>query len=375
MAPKTEKKLFKDEIDQKAIQTLGHFLHSAWPKFPLDDFVADGMTGLQKMELKTRVRHLIEVMNQHLPTPYPEALEVVTKAGIQWKNEKSERLMDGFAAWPLIDWVGEHGLEYPTESLAALRQITELFSAEFSIRPFLLQDPVNSISELHSWCSDKNHHVRRLVSEGTRPRLPWGQQLPMFMANPQPTLELLETLKDDESEYVRRSVANHLNDVAKDHPDLVAEIGKKWMKDASVQRQRLVKHGLRTLVKKGHSGALEALGFETNPEVDVSFALGAKSLCLGESLVFESEIVSKTDRPQKLVIDFVVHYRKANGSLSGKVFKWKDLQLAPGEKALLKKKQTFVSRSVRKLYPGEHFLEIQISGVSFGKLGFVLNEI
>lgn len=372
MAPRETKVLFKDSIDRQAVCRLAAAIQAAWPEFPEDQFVIAGTRGLTKLELKDRVRHLMRTMTRFLPSKYPQALKIVVKAGNHWPVGAPDDPYGGFAAWPLIDWVGAEGLDHPAPSLQALRKLTSLFSAEFAIRPFLLSHTQSTLKELHTWIDDKDHHVRRLISEGTRPRLPWGPQLPLFIEDPAPVLVLLEKLKDDESEYVRRSVANNLNDIAKDHPNLAAEVGARWMIDASVNRQRLVKHGLRTLIKNGHGGALAALGFDVDPKVKASLNISANQLIMGENLLMDAQIKSTGKRAQKLVVDFAVHYMKANGTLSAKIFKWKVVDLEPGQTVQLRKKQNFVPRSVRKLYPGRHEVELLISGHGYGKKSFDL---
>ncbi len=366
-----EPKLFKDELGAAAVESLARALHQVRGDFPAGTFTDESLDGLEALELKDRVRHLIAVLTRHLPAAYPAALEIVRDA-LLLDDADGAPLVSGFAAWPLIDWVGECGREHPELSLEALRRMTHRFSAEFAVRPFLLEHTDRTLETFHRWTHDPDPHVRRLVSEGTRPRLPWGRRLPMFMADPQPTLALLEKLKDDPEEYVRRSVANHLNDIAKDHPDLAADVGARWMAGASRDRQRLVKHGLRTLVKQGHEGALEALGYTTRPLVEVRFAIATKTVRLGESLELEAEIVSRARKPQKLVVDFAVHYRKASGSLAPKIFKWKVVDLPPTGRVRLRKKLAMVSRSVRRLYPGGHAVTVLVAGQEEGKRDFDL---
>ena len=374
MATEEKKVLFKDGINRQTVADLAAALQSGGANFPADQFISKGTQGLKKLELKDRVRHLMSTMTHFLPNEYPKALKIVSKAGAEWPEGGPDNIFNGFAAWPLIDWVGTEGLQHPEISLAALRQLTGLFSAEFAIRPFLLEHTELTLKELHKWVDDENHHVRRLISEGSRPRLPWGMQLPMFMADPSPVLQLLEKLKDDESEYVRRSVANNLNDIVKDHPDLAAEVATEWMQGASTNRQRLVRHCLRTLIKRGHPGALSALGFDVDPKVKVTLDLNTDRLAMGEDLKLLASITSKGKKNQKLVVDFAIHYLKANGSLSAKVFKWKVLELEPGQTVELKKKMKIVSRSVRKLYPGKHEVEVLVAGGGFAKESFILDS-
>jgi 3-methyladenine DNA glycosylase AlkC len=372
----TDKKypLMKDGLGSTAVDRLTEALVKADAKFPAAAFKRDARRGLDALELKQRVNHLIEVMDRHLPKRYPSALSLVKKAGRVFPPGGRKDPVASFAAWPLVDWVPHRGLDHPDRSLEALRSLTSLFSAEFAIRPFILADPVGVVDRLLGWARDDDHHVRRLVSEGTRPRLPWGQQLPVFMDDPDPVLRLLETLKDDDSEYVRRSVANNLNDIAKDHPDLAARTGRRWLKGASPERRRLVSHGLRTLVKKGHPGALKALGFTTDPDVSVSLAVTPRNLAIGESVELTLQLKSRSARAQKLVVDYVVHHLRSNGKQSAKVFKLKTLDLAPGQVVVIKKKHSFAPRSVRRYYAGDQMIEIQIGGQSMGRCPVTLTD-
>jgi len=356
-----ESKLFKDELGISAVENLAQALQAVRPDFPAREFVAANLDGLGALEMKARITHISGVMQRFIPASYPDALAMV-QAAILLDDDDGKPRLGGFAAWPLLDWVETQGLGHPEISLAALHRMTGRFTAEFAIRPYLEKHTELCLETLPVWATDPDPHVRRLVSEGTRPRLPWGRRLALFMADPAPVLELLEVLKDDPEEYVRRSVANNLNDIAKDHPDLAASVAAHWMKNATPDRQRLVKHGLRTLVKQGHTGALEALGYTTRPEVEVRFATGAKMVRLGEDLTLEATITSTGKKAQKLVVDFVVHYRKANGTLAPKIFKWKVLDLPPGGQAVLKKRQRMVSRSVRNLYPGKHAVGVLVAG-------------
>lgn len=371
--PRTRHKLFKDEINPAVVVRIGAALAAFQPGFPEDAFAADGRRGLAGLEMKDRVRHVMAALSRHLPDDFPQALEAVRQAALLL-DEDGQPLLSGFAAWPLIDWVGEYGLDHPDLSLEALRRMTHRFSAEFAIRPFLLQHSESTLATLRTWIDDDDHHVRRLISEGTRPRLPWGRRLPMFMDDPAPVLALLESLKDDPEEYVRRSVANNLNDIAKDHSDLVAEVGARWMKGAGRARQRLVRHGLRTLVKQGHESALKALGYNTRPGVKVELSLENDALRVGQSLNLDIQITSTRRRAQKLVVDFAVYFRKSDGSLAPRIFKWKVVDLPSGGHVRLRKKHMMVPRSVRPLYPGRHEVALLVAGREFSRRAFLLKS-
>jgi len=362
VAEKASPRLMKDGLDKVAIARLGAALSAADAAFDGPGFQRRAKRGLAELELKERVLHLIGAMAAGLPDDYTRALPVVLAAAEAFPAGDPEDSLNGFAAWPLIDWVGVHGLDHFEASVAALRRLTPLFSAEFAIRPFLLADPTRTLEILAGWLEDPDHHVRRLISEGTRPRLPWGQQLPQFRENPTPVLALLEQLRDDPSPYVRRSVANNLNDIAKDHLALVVATANRWWRGASAERQGLVRHGLRTLVKQGNTGALEVLGFTTEPQVSVTFSLSAASLQIGQSQQLTLILRSTAAQTQKLVVDYVVHHQRAGGAVTAKVFKWRNLDLPAAGEVRLVKKHTFASRSVRRLYRGRHRVEVKVGG-------------
>lgn len=372
--PKETRLLMKDGLNGAALKRLAEAVSLAWPEFDGAGFRKEALKGLKVLELKDRVRHIIKVLNRYLPGDYPKALEVVIRAGECFPPGRPGDSLAGFAAWPLVDWVPEYGLSHPDTSLSGLKRLTRLFTAEFAVRPFLIQDPAGSLGHLAAWLDDPDEHVRRLVSEGTRPRLPWGCRLPMFVDDPSPVIDLLERLKDDPSAYVRRSVANNLNDIAKDHPDTVVRTCRRWKKGASAQRKGIIRHGLRTLVKQGHPGALRVLGFTTNPEVAASLKLSAESLKMGGELHLEVALTSQGSRTQKLVVDFVVHHVRANGQTTPKVFKLRNLDLAPGEDVRFRKKLSFAPRSVRRFYPGEHVVELLVGGRAVARRSFTMTK-
>jgi 3-methyladenine DNA glycosylase AlkC len=371
---KNNRPLMKDGLGEPALNRLASAVGRAWPEFDKVGFVKEANTGLNDLELKDRVRHVIAILNRYLPESFPRALRVVVRAADRFPAGQSNDALAGFAAWPLIDWVPEYGLGHFDASMKALRKLTGLFTAEFAVRPFLIQDPERALGHLKSWLHDPNEHVRRLVSEGTRPRLPWGQRLPMFVQDPAPVLELLDHLKDDPAEYVRRSVANNLNDIAKDHPATVIKVCRAWKKGASNERKWIIRHGLRTLVKQGDPSALKVLGYTTDPQVKARLRLSAKSVKIGGELVIEVTLSSKTRRSQKLVVDYVVHHQRASGKSTPKVFKLRTFDLAPGQTVHLSKKHSFVPRSVRRYYPGKHTVELMVAGQSFGRRSFSLTD-
>ena len=327
----------------QAIDTLASALAEVGQVFDAPRFTSLAMQGLEELELKERVRHLIDCLHQTLPQPFPEALSFVLAAvELDAVRPEEERQLRGFVAWPLIDYIGAHGIEHPELALEGLRATTERFSAEFAIRQYIEQFQGITIEYLKRWLRDSNHHVRRLVSEGTRPLLPWGLRLGTLRRNPEPILQLLEELRADSSEYVRRSVANNLNDISKDHPELVVETCRRWLEEADRDRERLVRHALRTLVKSGHRGALELLGCGGKPDIElVAPRLSPQAIREGDNIELEFGLCSTSTRSQLLNVDYALHFVRANGSLSPKVFKLRKLSLGPGQSIAIRKQHSF----------------------------------
>ncbi|MEO1086988.1 MAG: DNA alkylation repair protein, partial [Acidobacteriota bacterium] len=352
-----------------------------------DAFEADVVPELAALELKDRVRRTILGLRVALPQDYLAALEIILRAARDWKPLERDDGLGGFGAWPLIDFVGEYGVTADAgapdpfdASMEALRAITSLWSAEFAIRPFLIADPDRAFGHLNGWLDDPDHHVRRLISEGTRTRLPWGQRLPGVIDDPSPVFKLLESLRWDESEYVRRSVANNLNDLSKDHPKRVVERCRRWWDeattadvdaDASRNRRRLVRHALRTLIKAGDPGALEVLGYRADAEVAVEgLRLDSPKVRLGDALTFSFDLVSTGDRPEPVVVDYALHMTKSAGHRTAKVFKLKNLELPAGGRVEIKKRHPFKKVTVRTYHPGRYALEILINGASRAQAEF-----
>ncbi len=270
------------------------------------------------------------------------------------------------------EYVARHGMDHVPRALACLHALTQRFSAEFAIRPFIQRHPEATLRTLEMWVHDPSAHVRRLVSEGSRPRLPWGLRLQTLVVDPAPTLPLLRALQDDPSAYVRRSVANHLNDIAKDHPDLVASWVREHLADATPERLALLRHASRTLIKAGHGATLAAWGLGQSLRGKASLTLAASAVRIGETLGLQVRLVSTHSAPQPLVIDYAVHHVRANGERSPKVFKGWKLTLAPGEERDLAKQHSLRPVTTRRLYPGTHRLEVRVNGRTVAGADFAL---
>ncbi len=353
----------KDMFNAARYRSLASELSTLSAAFNADAFLAHTLDGLASRELMDRMRRTSSAVAVALPLPYREQLAVL--------RILAPRIGHNFIGIFLSDFVAQHGLDDVPASLDALRFFTRFGSAEFAVRPFILRDQPGTLAVIQSWTTDENEHVRRLASEGSRPRLPWGTRLQSLIVDPSPTLPILETLRADPSLYVRKSVANHLNDIAKDHPNVVIDLVSGWDR-SSAPTAWIVKRGLRTLIKQGHPPALELLGVGAMPKLDVAFSAAPKRIRLGGTVAFTATLKSTARRAQNLVVDYVLHYARASGTSAHKVFKWKQLVLQPGETLVLTKRQTIRDFSTRRHHAGHHRVELQINGRRLAETGFVL---
>ncbi|MBC8011135.1 MAG: DNA alkylation repair protein, partial [Burkholderiales bacterium] len=253
------------------------------PRFDPDRFLAHTLDALEEHELMARLHRTADAVHFALPVPFAEQLAVLRAHAPQIGH-------NFIAIWPCA-FVARHGLDQPALSLPALREFTRHGSAEFAIRPFLVRDLPGTLAILREWSASDDEHVRRLASEGSRPRLPWGERLQALVTDPSPTLPLLAALRADPSLYVRKSVANHLNDIAKDHPELVLDTVSAWDR-ADARTAWIVRHALRTLIKRGHPRALALLGAGAAPQLDATLAAAPKRIRLGDTVVLSATLVS-----------------------------------------------------------------------------------
>ena len=341
-----------------------------WRKFDTTAFLQQVEPGYESLELMARGQRIAQSLQAHLPQDVPRALGVLVDSmdppmGLDAAGEPDagDRPYSAFLYLPHSIYIGTHGLPHFEAAMAAQHALTQRFTAEFCIRPYLLHHQGATLARLRNWAQDGNAHVRRLVSEGTRPRLPWAPRLPAFQANPQLALPLLDALKDDPSSYVRRSVANHLGDIAKDHPDLAVGTARTWLQGASAPREALVRHGLRFLIKRGDSGALDALGVGHAVALDVRAArVLPASARIGDKVRIEAELHNPTPRPQRVLADLKVHYVKAHGGAAPKVFKLQTLDIAPGATVAVGKTLSLQQMTTRTHYPGAHQVELVLNG-------------
>lgn len=332
--------------------------------------------NLEGLELKERVHQIMDALDATLPQDFDAFAERVLASLHESEDAGGEALsfdgtgLMGFAAWPITDLVTKRGIAVPEKALPVLKEATKRFTAEFAIRPFLVTHRDYSLSVLNGWVEDPNRHVRRLVSEGTRPRLPWGIRLQEFVVDPAPILPFLKALRDDREDYVRRSVANSLNDIAKDHPDRVAEITSTWLKGASTERERLLRHACRTLIKAGHEETLKAFGYVGNVSLECALRITTPTVAYGDALEFEVEITG-LPKGQPVMLDYAIHFVKAKGGRTPKVFKWKDVA-GSGHTLTASRRHAIKPITTRRYYPGEHLLEIWVNGISLAAAPFTL---
>lgn len=358
----------KDGLNRTSVLRLSRNLAMGQATFDARGFESAAADGLETLELKARVAHVARAMTRYLPEDFPTALAGICRSIEGWDRGPQSDSLRGFASWPVFVYVAEQGTEHPQISLDALRDLTHLFTAEFAVRPFVLANQGLAMRAVDQWTSHPSDQVRRLASEGIRPRLPWAGRLPVFQKNPTPVLRILDKLKDDESEYVRRSVGNCLADLAVDNADQVVETCNTWMKGASPQRRWIIKRGTRNLIKSGHPGVWSLHGYTAAPQIRVDcLRIEPQSVSLGEKFEIQFELHSKSKDSQRLVVDFVVHHVKASGKTSSKVFKWSELSLAAGKAVKFTKTHAFRDISTRVYYPGPHRVEVQINGERYSE--------
>ena len=359
---------FKEFVNKRTVARLAQGF-AATGSFDVDGFMRAATDGLANLELKARVRQVAAALRQALPKSWPAAVDRLVRA-LPKPLTGTEEVSTGLSLWPLTQLVEDFGVEEPEVSLAALPELTKRSTAEFAVRPFIARYPTLAFASLHRWARDDNVHVRRLASEGSRPRLPWGLRLKALVADPTPTLALLEQLKDDPELYVRRSVANHLNDISKDHPDLAVEVAKRWHAGANANRRWVVQHALRGLIKAGHPGALALMGFHP-PRLGEIALTCPSAVRVGEYL--DLALTLRSLQAQALLIDYAVHRRLKNGKLSRKVFKWIQRQATPDQVITVSKRHSFKPVTTRVYYPGQHRIDVLVNGQNIASAGFVLH--
>jgi 3-methyladenine DNA glycosylase AlkC len=337
------------------------------PAFAVDRFVKEACSGLDSLELLDRGRHIARSLARYLPSSYSEAVAVVVRS-LGPEHATDELLGVGMAPFfylPHTIFVAEHGLDHFDLSMHAQYELTKRFSAEASIRPYISKYPERTIGQLRSWAGDANPHVRRLVSEGTRLRLPWAPRVSWLDENPEQVLALLEMLKDDPASLVRRSVANNLNDLGKVRPQLLIQTCRSWLVDAPAERRELVEHALRSAVKRGDPEALRLLGYGQRPAVAVDDVnIAPRRVAIGGRVSIEFVLRSRSRAAQDVLVDLAVHFVKANGRSTPKVFKLKRVALPSRGRAEFATSVSLAVHTTRKPQPGRHHVDVIVNGSS-----------
>lgn len=333
------------------------------PPFDARGFTTAALDGYEALELMPRARQIAAALHRFLPGDYTRAAGIlIDSLGVKPEHDAGSG-MAPFFYLPHVLYVGAYGLDHFDLSMRAQYELTQRFTAEFSIRPFLIHHQQRTLETLRNWSGDNNVHVRRLVSEGTRPRLPWAVRLPAFQRDPRPVLALLERLKDDPELYVRRSVANNLNDIGKDNPDALLKTAARWLKHAPAPRAALIRHALRSSIKAGDRAALALLGFSATTDVAVrAVKIAPKRVRIGGKVSIAFDVVNTSKRRQRVLVDLKVHYAKANGRSGPKVFKLKTVDLAPAARATLAKTLPLADLTTRRHHAGTHRIEALVNG-------------
>jgi len=360
--PEKLKDLF---FSDKFIMELGNATQDVYPDFDQTEFnhLIYG-DDWESKELKQKMRHTTHCLEATLPKDYPIALNILTEVAPNFES---------FNAMVFPDYVECYGLDDWDTSLPALALFTKYSSSEFAIRPYLAKDPGKGMCYMNQWAKDENHHVRRLASEGCRPRLPWAMALSGFRKDPKPILPIMEALKDDPSEYVRKSVANNLNDISKDHPELVLDTCEQWY-GQSYNTDWIVKRACRTLLKAGNKRALVLFGFGDPKHIVVQdLAFDRQTLTIGDDLRFTFEMRLETEEAHRIRLEYGVYFVKAKGKLSRKIFQIKEASFEPGRHTI-SRKHSFKDLSTRKHYPGQHQISIIVNGVEKVTRNFELGQ-
>ncbi len=354
----------KEMFDEARYRKMAGDVAAVFPHFNQEGFLKLTLPGLEPLALLARLRRATEALHATLPADYAKALGVLREVAPRWG--------EGFTALVLPDFVGLYGREEFNRSLEALAFFTKFGSSEFAVREFLRLDLRRTLRVMERWSADDDEQVRRLASEGSRPRLPWSFKLNALIADPSPTLPILENLRADPSLYVRKSVTNHLNDITKDHPGWVLDRVEAWDL-ANPRTAWIAKRALRTLIKRGDRRALGVIGAGARAEIRVeTFGVEPKRIRLGEEVTFSCRLISTARAAQKLVIDYTIHYVKQSGGASAKVFKWKEVTLGPGETWSISKRQRVRDFTTRRHHAGMHRVELMVNGERFAEDGFAL---
>ena len=355
----------KNMLNKEHLQNLAQDIKAVYTPFQSKDFITSTMDETwENLELKARMRQITLNLGKYLPQDYASAINIiddVIKHDGNWKESFCLYFPD------FVEVFGQDEKNWDI-SIAALERYTIYASAEFAVRPFIINHEKRMMAQMQTWATHENEHVRRLSSEGCRPALPWANALPKFKKDPTPIFPILEQLKSDNDLYVKKSVANNLNDISKTHPDLVAKIAKDWY-GKNENTNWIVKHGCRTLLKKGNSDVLAIFGFNHAASISVdNFALQTKTVTIGSELNFSFEIA--VNNASKVRLEYGIDFVKSNGKRNRKIFQISEISMKENEKKVYTKTHSFADLSTRKHYVGVHSVVLVVNGVERGGVDF-----
>ena len=371
-----KKVLLKDLLfNESKITKIATEIYSVNPVFKKDDFICDVIAELPKLELKARISWIAQCLKQYLPENYQQATSIIIASLPAANNPNlSDNDFGDFIYASYADFIAKNGCNKSdlSFSLNALYEITQRFSAEDAIRYFINAFPSETLQELQKWSKDSNYHVRRLCSEGTRPKLPWSKKINIPLHN---AVAILDNLVIDKTRFVTRSVANHINDISKIDSDLAIKILTKWQEShekLDKEWHYIVHHSLRSLIKNGNLKALEFLGVTHNPNIKIFDVKVSKEVKMNSALEFS--FVIQAYETTKIIVDYIIYFCNKSGNTNRKkVFKFKNFSLAENESLILKKNHIlYENMTTRKLFFGQHIIEININGKSYEKKSFLL---
>lgn len=352
--------LIKDIYNKPFYERLSTSLEKVVPNFVAKKFMKAILAdAFYHMEWKERVQHTTKVLHEFMPNNFAESAKLMQVIVTQLRADGFGE--QGFVFMFLPDYIATYGLDDYENSVEALEFLTQFISAEFAVRPFLLKYGNQLMAEMLRMSTHENHHVRRFASEGSRPRLPWGAAIPALKKDPTLILPILENLKNDPSEYVRRSVANNLNDITKDNSNVVIEIAKKW-KGLGKETDAIIKHACRSLLKSGHPDILSFYGLDANGLLVQDFNIETPKINIGSEVAFSFKIKNEDSIERYIRLEYTVYYLKNNGKLAGKVFKINEKSYPAGAETFVKRRQSFKLITTRTFYAGHHKLSIMVNG-------------
>ncbi|MEN9639386.1 MAG: hypothetical protein RLZZ262_1254 [Bacteroidota bacterium] len=355
----------KNMYSPDLLKSIGEQIKKEYSSFDHKNWMKHFVTSEWKVaELKQRVNLIALAFYDTLPKDYNQAIDILKPV--------SNQMSYGYAGVIFSEFVMLYGRQHWDKSMEAMAVFTQTSTAEFAIRQFILDDPKKAMRQMVQWSKSDNHHIRRLSSEGCRPRLPWGVKLSMFVNDPTPCLEILNRLKSDPELYVRKSVANHLNDISKDNPMIALQLAKEWY-GKNANSDWVVKHGLRGLLKAGNVEALKILGQSASKHLSVTqHRVHQKKVLLGDRISFTVEIVNASKHEEQLRLEYAIDYMKSNGQTSRKVFQWINKMVEPGAHRF-EKNQILKDITTRKHYEGKHGWAVVVNGEEKGSASFELH--